>query len=377
MELKLSDIIGITAIIQLSGFIFFLLRKKQKLPNRLMAFFLFTQVIIYFNFLTVHLLPYTMMYAPHLLMIGEPFFWLVAPTLFLYVKSLCYSGFKLKPLHLAHLLPFVGVSAYLLFNFYFRSAGDKMSLVTGGMVFGASVRWYFHAWAFYLQFLIYNILSLVILREYRLKVKQEYASLSGKYLTWLKFVIVGFMISWLVNFTVILLMVLNRPLPFEYSFLPVFFFFVFFNIIFYKGWSQTEIFSGFEEHIKYRYSALSQKEAEKYLQHLKAYMSANKPYLDPELTLKKLSKEVGISVRHLSQLINEYLNQNFYDFISRYRIDESKRILGTTGHNKTILEVLYETGFNTKSSFNTAFKKCTGMTPTHFRETVRTENLAV
>jgi AraC-like DNA-binding protein len=63
------------------------------------------------------------------------------------------------------------------------------------------------------------------------------------------------------------------------------------------------------------------------------------------------------------------MGQNFYDFINRHRIDEASRLLTNPADEKiTILEVLYEVGFNSKSSFNTLFKKYTGLTPTEFRK---------
>ena len=70
----------------------------------------------------------------------------------------------------------------------------------------------------------------------------------------------------------------------------------------------------------------------------------------------------------LSVLINHHLNQHFFDFINEYRIQKAMQILKNPSKKKlTILEILYEVGFNSKSSFNTAFKKHTNQTPTEFR----------
>lgn len=68
-------------------------------------------------------------------------------------------------------------------------------------------------------------------------------------------------------------------------------------------------------------------------------------------------------------MINEGLNQNFYDFINYHRVKESERLLREPDSDfKTVLEVLFEVGFNSKSSFNTAFKKINGVTPTQFKK---------
>ena len=97
-------------------------------------------------------------------------------------------------------------------------------------------------------------------------------------------------------------------------------------------------------------------------------MENEKPFLNPDLTLKDLGEQLQIPARYLSQVINERTHQNFYDYVSQHRIAEAKRIFSDPSNNKTVLEVLYEVGFNSKSSFNTAFKKFTGSTPTHFRK---------
>ncbi|SRR6266496_803464 len=110
-------------------------------------------------------------------------------------------------------------------------------------------------------------------------------------------------------------------------------------------------------------------EKEKILLTVLNYMQNNKPYLEPELTLDQLASQLSLKSRVLSQVINEILGQNFYDFINRHRIEEASRLLTNPKDEKiTILEVLYEVGFNSKSSFNTLFKKYTGVTPTEFRK---------
>jgi YesN/AraC family two-component response regulator len=86
--------------------------------------------------------------------------------------------------------------------------------------------------------------------------------------------------------------------------------------------------------------------------------------------LKTLAERLGVHYNYLSQIINEQFKQNFNDFINKYRIEEAKKILKTpSGSEKTILEIAYETGFYSKSVFNTAFKKFTGKTPSEFRKT--------
>jgi AraC-like DNA-binding protein len=98
-------------------------------------------------------------------------------------------------------------------------------------------------------------------------------------------------------------------------------------------------------------------------------METVKPWLDPDLTLEQLAGQLALRPRVLSQVINEDLGQNFFEFINRYRIGEAKALLMDPADKKmTVLEVLYQVGFNSKSSFNTLFKKQTGVTPSEFKK---------
>ncbi|HEY3026570.1 MAG TPA: helix-turn-helix domain-containing protein, partial [Pyrinomonadaceae bacterium] len=111
-----------------------------------------------------------------------------------------------------------------------------------------------------------------------------------------------------------------------------------------------------------------------YLKRLLDLMEKERPYTDGDLTLQKLAKTLAISPHHLSQMINEQLNQNFFDFINLYRIEEAKRMLvDPTRKHYSILAISEAVGFNSKSAFNAAFKKHTHMTPSEFR-TVITAN---
>jgi AraC-like DNA-binding protein len=109
-------------------------------------------------------------------------------------------------------------------------------------------------------------------------------------------------------------------------------------------------------------------EKQKILERLLVHMQADRPYLVAELTLDELAAQLAIKPKLLSLVINDGLKQNFFDFINRYRIEEAKKLLTNPPDKKiTVLEVLYEVGFNSKSSFNTLFKKHTGLTPTEFK----------
>ena len=104
------------------------------------------------------------------------------------------------------------------------------------------------------------------------------------------------------------------------------------------------------------------------LDKLKEFMNENKPYLDPLLSIDSLSNQMNTSSTELSLLINQHLGEHFFNFVNRYRISYAQELLvDPQRKNLTVAEIMYDSGFNSKSSFFTAFKKQTGKTPKQFR----------
>ena len=122
---------------------------------------------------------------------------------------------------------------------------------------------------------------------------------------------------------------------------------------------------------KYAGSTIAREELVEHKSNLWNYIIANKRYLDSELNIDDLAKELNVSSKVLSQVINEGYDCNFFDFINKFRIEAVKEKFKNQSDSKmTILEVMYSTGFNSKSSFNTAFKKFTKQTPTQFKNSL-------
>ena len=108
---------------------------------------------------------------------------------------------------------------------------------------------------------------------------------------------------------------------------------------------------------------------------LKECMEQDKLYKNLNLTLKSLSETLQTYPHYITFVLNSILNQNFYDFINTYRIEEAKlMLLDSKKNNLTILAIAYDCGFNSKSSFNRMFKQKTGLTPTEFRSKFQNEN---
>ena len=119
---------------------------------------------------------------------------------------------------------------------------------------------------------------------------------------------------------------------------------------------------------KYEKSTLTPETANQYFKKLKHIMETEKPFLDSDLTLPGLAKKLSISRHHLSQIINEKAEQNYFEFVNQHRIVEAQKMIPNPANIHFNLAVIaYETGFNSLSSFNAAFKKFTHLTPSQYR----------
>jgi AraC-like DNA-binding protein len=119
----------------------------------------------------------------------------------------------------------------------------------------------------------------------------------------------------------------------------------------------------------YQKSGLTEMEAQIHLKNLLRIMETDKPYLNSELTLRDLAARLSLSTHNLSEILNTKLNQNFYDFINRYRVEEVKRRLTEDESEKfSLIAIAFDSGFNSKSAFNSIFKKQTNTTPSQYRK---------
>lgn len=145
-------------------------------------------------------------------------------------------------------------------------------------------------------------------------------------------------------------------------------------IIYFSFWALKNpiLFKVQEE--KYKNSTITSTEAFELISSLKMLMKLKKPYLDPTLTLTQLGEELEVSSKELSQAINQIESCNYSQFIAKYRIEEVQKLLKSSSHTKfTIASIAYDCGFSSISSFNTAFKKHTGITASEYRKLQKTE----
>jgi len=118
---------------------------------------------------------------------------------------------------------------------------------------------------------------------------------------------------------------------------------------------------------KYKKTLFNSEEIEQHKSRLKSLMEKEELFLEPELTLRLIAGRMDLPPNHMSQLLNMGFDQNFSDFVNTYRLENFKhKLKSTKSHHLTILALAYDSGFNSKTVFNTFFKKKEGMTPKEY-----------
>lgn len=116
---------------------------------------------------------------------------------------------------------------------------------------------------------------------------------------------------------------------------------------------------------KYARSALTDDQAQRIAAKIQGAMERDTLYLDPALSLQKLSRHLGVSANLVSQVLNERIGESFFDHVNRWRIEAA--IPGIVANERSVLEVALAVGFNTRSTFYKAFKTVTGDAPDAYR----------
>lgn len=325
-------------------------------------------------------------YVPWLINTTEPFGFMYGPLILLYTLALTRPDFRIQKKHSLYFIPALAyfihrIPFYLqtnAFKLYDVSVAYQRNLVPKTKA--TPIWWFPHVlnisgeWLDVLVFIwsvIFNLISLRLVYLYTRKHHTRWFATDNIQLNWLGrtslYLTSIFVIFAAFSFTD------THDLGDIYiaTAISVIFYAITFQVVIH-----SQVLSGGhpaeEPKKKYEKSTLSAQQAEKSLKKLLTYMETEKPYLNSELGQADLSETLSLSTHHLSQLVNEQLRQNFFDFVNSYRIADIKQKLHDPklAHLK-IEEIAFATGFNSKSAFNTAFKKFTQTTPSQFRKEMK------
>ena len=108
-------------------------------------------------------------------------------------------------------------------------------------------------------------------------------------------------------------------------------------------------------------------EEEAFVHRLLEFMKTEKPHLNPDINLELLSRKLKVSPEYLSAILNSGLNKSFFDFINHYRVEEFKQLCKDPDNkNLTLISLAYDSGFNSKATFNRVFKREMNCTPSEY-----------
>lgn len=285
-----------------------------------------------------------------------------------YVLSLTNSHWKFTRKDLLYLVP---TAVYLVFRFtiFFQSEAWK----------GWFDKEYYRPFAGPLVFATELVWSVLLLywsirhyRKYRQWLDENFSDTEKIKFDWLR--------NFLYTFSAILLLGalfdFTNSFLFRLSYIQYFYFEVVLALSTYylavAGYLRSKTidltFSDVSEKtVESRRSLLSDKELDRLKEKLQAVMRDERPYLEPTITLTDLTRIVGVNSNVLSHAINQGFDKNFNDFINEYRINEVKSKLRDADES-TLLGIAFDSGFNSKATFNRAFKKFTGVSPKEYQE---------
>lgn len=301
---------------------------------------------------------------PHLTFWSVPFNLTFGPLLFLYIKDYVSQEQPLRPRDFLHFIPFLAHLIFLAFTFYGKPADIKLEIIEAlyrdyvnpdtPTSFNASF-----PLILYLQIGVYLRLSWRTLQ----RTKTSNVSRS-----WLKKLWFGTIAIVLFGFIQNLLLALNIPQQPTTGFVAATMAVIY---IYYGAIAilkrQEVMFTSSRE--KYHYTNLKPSQRMELVNQLTVFMTEQKPFKNPELTLKILASQMDVPERHISEVINDQLNTNFKDFLNQLRVEEFKKELVNPEHSHlSMLGIAFECGFNSKTTFNTVFRKATGITPSAYRK---------
>lgn len=357
--------------------IFLVQNKKGKaLSNKLLAtVFIMMSIVIINLYLTVFRVEISI---PQLLFIDDTFMFAYGPLLYLFTQSVVFKNYRLQKKSIVHFIPFIMAVCFVIGIITFVDTESISQTIE--QINNLQIPVYFR---------IGGTLMLVHVFYYLFKSKQELKKVLGKvkdlYSTFnqdnfklLKFILNSFIVLFSLSLILSILPFVGIKNGLLITLLlMILSMFYFVNSILLKLLNQSSNESGaitqtnFKEKEKYAGSSLSQSDLKAFMNNLRNHMKENERFLDSELSINDLSNELNIPSKTLSQVINEGYSCNFFDFVNRFRVEAAKSLFKNQVDKKlTIQEVMYDTGFNSKSSFNTAFKKFTNLTPTQFKNSL-------
>lgn len=372
-------VLVMTAFMALLFAVFFLTLKQGKAnSNRLLAGFLLTQAFMPIILITLYGTAFQSLegvHAKYLYTLSCLFIWLEGILLYAYTKSLLFKNFRLEKKHYWHLAPIVPASLFLYIIFYRFDYETQMAIG----YFGGTVCTQMIGLSILIQIsgIAYAYSCLQNIKQYKHQLEEKYANTDKVDLFWINLLVKGHLfirVSWIPLPILIFIMRISsyEPIYFlqlahSYGGLLNYIWLLLISGILYFGLNYSPLFEGIKKKSPFNKQTVKPGDIEK----IRAYMQEHKPYLSADITLTELAAMIKMPEKNLSTVLNIHFKKNFCEFINQYRITDAANMLQASEHeNKTILEILYGVGFNSKSAFNRFFKEQLGVTPSQYRRAI-------
>lgn len=286
------------------------------------------------------------------------------PALYLYVKAITCENFVIHKKLLLHLVPMLlGVVTAWIGGINTKLLKFDVDDISRPLEITVDLLWYFIKCVP----VIYGLVAVVNLKRYTRLIKDRYSTIGDVASIWLKCLVTGFLVTWISTLTVVMLggfLSLAAATLFGIADNYV----TFILIIALFAYSISHVQSLHQAKVEPPEAPLGQKVQHQLIEKIQTGIFLHKLYLNQSLTIEEFSNEIGAPYREVSNLINKHFNTNFFEFINFHRIEEAKRMLTDPAYSQlSILEILHESGFNSKSAFQRFFKRLTGMSPREYR----------
>ena len=303
----------------------------------------------------------------------------IGPLVYFYVKSITQPKFEFRQKDWWHFLPMVILLVYQVFIGVYDMGQPGFEEVQNGVLKKNLDIQYVSPFTLLLgnySQLLYYAFSVQLFRQYNKHIKANFSNTYQLELKWIR----NFLLAWILLFTFhSIMMVINigiQDLHWQQNWWS---YFASALVVLYLG--MNGYFTNLNQIYQLNVGDVPKRKEENNpstlvnateLEKLSSFMQQRTPYLNPELTLSDLAKSLHMNTSQLSHIINAGFQQNFNDFINRYRVDAVKKMIQhNQKSNFSLLGIAQECGFNSKATFNRTFKKFTQQTPSEFQMKVK------
>lgn len=365
-----------------AGLLLFAILLFKPRKNREDYFFLAWMLVILLQISFYEITIYHFSFSKTLAIIGFSLPLLGSPLLFLYILSLTRHKVKFVTI-IGHISFYL---FYITFFFIFlKVTKTTIKTFNGFLLFKPNTSFVaqYYAIPMAISGLAYSVWGLLILKQHQKAILQLFSFDEKINLNWIKHIVYSFVILFIVaSFLIFGSTNFNLfSIKLAFSFVGIALSLILVTFGFY-GFRQTSVFSNFDLNndgktisfketepriTPYTKSGLTKEKVIIHANSLTLLMENERPYLNENLSLPLLADLSNLTQAQLSQIINQYYNKSFYDFINQYRVKEAQKMLTSSdAKNLTILAIAFDCGFKSKSSFNRYFKKYCGHSPSEF-----------